>query len=108
MPIKERFLFISSLAILLIPELFWSPISNVVFGIYRDHPYRNNFLIDSDNRGLLMIVILVQLAGVIWPLFYLLLGGKYRNIQQGRAILFFNLFLAIFIICVLYVLWATY
>jgi len=61
MPKKERFLFAISLAMFLIPEIVWGPVSNVLFGFYNEHPYRNNYLMLSDNRVLLIDVILFNL-----------------------------------------------
>mgnify|MGYP001594464676 FL=1 len=56
-------------AMFLIPEILWSPISNFLYIIWKggNMPFilRNNFLMHSDYRKLLLIIIFIQVIGAL-------------------------------------------
>jgi membrane protease YdiL (CAAX protease family) len=92
------------LAMFLVPEILWSPVSNIIFGLIKDMPYRNNFLIQTDNRSLLATVIFLQFLSLLGIDLILWSKKNYKSIKEGRVILGFSFILSTVVLLVLYVL----
>lgn len=57
------------LAMFLLPEILWSSILNMTNAILQNNNvtifFRPNFLMQSDNRSLLLFVLVIQLIGIL-------------------------------------------
>lgn len=73
------------LAMFLVPEILWSPISNFYFELLQTsksggtYPFRDNFLQNSDNLNYLKIVILLQFIGLLLSLILIIKNRKWMN-----------------------------
>ncbi len=87
-----------SLSMFLLPELLWSSIGNFYYEFFQSgdvHPFRNNFLTNSENFGTLKFIFFVQFVGAI--LFLLLVLFKKINKLMKVFLLFFSLLLILII-----------
>ncbi len=97
---QKIWLWISG-ALFLIPELLWSPISNLYYQLTQTSksggtfPFRYNFLQNSDNLNYLKFVVLLQFLGV---LITLILALKNRVIKNKVLKYFFIALLAILLL----------
>ena len=97
------------IAMFALPEIFWSPISNFIFMLFQggNSPValRDNFLIHSDYRKLLIIVVLIQSIGALLSSFMIYKLSIKITYRIFLSILFFIFF--ILSTFVLYLLIAT-
>lgn len=91
----------------LIPEVLWSPIGNSLYSLIKDIPFRSNSLIHSDNRGLLIFIILLQYLGITSLLLFLFKADKYKSLKEGRLVVGLLCLLNLITLFVLYILFAT-
>ena len=103
----QKIWFTVFLAMFVVPEVLWSPLTNFYYGIFRDAPYRRNILSYSDNRDLLIMVVFVQFLGIVGFSSFLFSKKMYRTIKEGRAVLVLSFFLLALILFPLYILIAT-
>lgn len=104
---KQKIWFAVFLAMFAVPEVLWSPVSNVIFGLLKDMPYRDNLLMRTDNRDLLVFTVFTQFLGIFGINSFLLFKKIYRSIKEGLTILVFSLFLWLVVLFVLCILVAT-
>jgi hypothetical protein len=104
---NQKIWFLIFLAMFAVPEVLWSPVSNVIFGLIKDVPYRINFLTQADNRDWLITIIFAQFLGILGVNSLLWFKKEYLSLKEGHSIFLFSLFLALVVLFVLYVLIAT-
>jgi hypothetical protein len=89
------------IAIFAIPEILWSPVLNFYYELSQTsisggtHPFRNNFLQNSDNLKYLKFIIVIQLIGLLLTSFFLL-KNKYNTNKIIKYL--FVLLLVVFLI----------
>ncbi len=97
------------LAMFIVPEVLWSPVGNFIYIFIKggNHPviWRNNFLMQTDFRNLLTLVLFIQFVG--------LLLGSYALIKK-KPKSYFEIFIIVLMLLVLllnffvlYLVWAT-
>jgi hypothetical protein len=68
------------LAMVVLPEILWSPIANIISEFLQNsnnvHPYRNNFLMNPDNITVLNLVLFLQSLGLILSIIILIKTKK--------------------------------
>ena len=104
---KQKIWFAVFLAMFAVPEVLWSPVSNVIFGLLKDMPYRDNLLTGTDNKDLMVFTVFVQFLGTSGMSSFLLFKKMYRNIKEGRAIFGLSLFFSLAVLFALYILLST-
>lgn len=73
------------IAMFAIPEILWSPIANFYYQLSQTsksggtHPFRDNFLQNSDNLSYLKFVVALQFVGLLLLLIYLLRNKYAQN-----------------------------
>lgn len=77
------------LIMFIMPEVLWSPVGNGIYELYlshfgNTHPFKNNFLQNSDNINILSTVLFIQFLGLFAGLVYLLVLQK---LIQHKAVL---------------------
>jgi hypothetical protein len=113
-PTKQKLLLSISLLTLILPELLWSPILNMVYSLtnYSNNGYlpRPSFIFEQTNNIMVILVLLLQFLG---GLFILVISLK--NLNKDGHINFVFLTVAILVsivvlllIACLYALFATY
>ncbi len=105
---KQKIWLGISLALLIIPEILWSPILNFVYTFAQNFNspvlIRPNFLTKSDNRGLVTVVVIFQVIGTLISI-YLFNNVKNNYIKYiGQCALILALISSLF---VLYILFAS-
>ena len=104
---KRKFLLWTSLALFVVPELIWSPITNILFELFQSgnvHPLRDNLLLKAENIFYFRIVNSLQLVGLLATITFLF---KEKNWNLGRWIFFLVLTILVLLnICVLYLSFA--
>jgi len=63
-----------------VPELLWSPVGNFVYQWFQDSnhviPYRDNFLMQSNNINWFSTIVFIQLLGIFLTFVYLIIINK--------------------------------
>ncbi len=99
-----------SVAMFVVPEVLWSPVGNFLYTFYRGGNipviFRNNFLISSDYRSLLISVVFLQSVGALVS-FILLCKSLNKGILKTLLCLVTFLFL-LASFCVFFILLLTY
>jgi len=80
---QKVWLWISA-TMFLVPEILWSPVANFLYTLYKggNRPVilRDNFLLDSDYRKLLIWIVFVQLIGILF------FSGLFSRVSANRVI----------------------
>lgn len=83
------------LIMFIIPELLWSPVSNIVYGLIQNSNHvknlRTNFLTNPDNINIFLIVIFVQLIGSLFG--FLLTTKSHVNLWLKILLIIITLFI---------------
>ena len=97
-----------SLGIFLIPELLWNPILNILYSIFKpvvngsSQIFRSNFLMNSDNIGMLIFIVSLQLLGLLLLLVNLFRINYIKNSSLKYLTILLLLALIIIVCFVLY------
>lgn len=90
----QKFWLWVSIAMFAIPELLWSPIVNFIYIFWKGGNVpiilRDNFLMSSDYRELLIIILFVQFVGALLSAF-LLYNSLPKNLYKLILISFFSI-----------------
>ena len=84
MTTKQKIWFAIFLAMFAVPEVLWSPVSDFYYEFWQSGkigniiPLRQNFLNNSDNVGILKLVIVIQLLS-LFIAFGILLVAKFNS-----------------------------
>jgi hypothetical protein len=96
-------------ALFLIPEFLWSPLWNFSYELWfeehigDENLVRDNFLTNSDNANILMIIFTIQAIGLLGLLFWFLLGKLNKPIKiVGLFLSFFGLLAIVFAFIMFY------
>ena len=88
------------LAMFIVPEILWSPVGNFYYELLQSsesggtHPFRNNFLQNSDNLNNLKFVIFIQFIGLLLFLIYLIKNKKeFNTILRYISMIFLSILL---------------
>lgn len=104
---KQKIWLVVFLGMFIIPELLWEPVGNYIYAFIKDVPFRDNLLMHSDYRNVLIYVLIIQLLGVLLSFILLIKGKLYKNIKGGWMALLFLLILFFISFFILYALLAT-
>jgi hypothetical protein len=104
---KQKIWLLVSSGMFLVPEILFNPIGNSLYSLINDVPFRNNFLMNSDNRILLIFIVLFQYFGISTLLIFLFKDQKYKVITEGRLVVALLCLLNLATLFVLYILFAT-
>ena len=91
------------IAMFLVPEFFWSPVGNFYYQLSQTnqsggtHPFRYNFLQNSDNLVYLKLVLELQVIGLLLLLFFLI-KHKYINNKIARYLIYTLLIILLIIV----------
>lgn len=73
------------IAMFALPEILWSPVINLIYEFLQNtnkvQPWRDNFLMNSDNIAWLSVIYLIQLVGLLGCLM-LIISLKPKNIAM--------------------------
>lgn len=102
---KRKILNSLYLALFLLPEILWSPIGNFIYSFFMptingsSPVLRNNFLLNSDNELLFLIVLIIQFFGI--AIFSMNYKKKYNKRLFDKAIFLICLLLSLVSLSVL-------
>lgn len=89
------------IAMFVVPEIFWSPVTNFYYELTQTNqgggtrPFNYNFLQNSDNVNYLKTTIFIQLLGVV---LFIMFWFKNKN-KINSKVLFWTVFLLALLIC---------
>lgn len=99
----QKVLLVISLALFIVPEMLWSPVTNITYEFLQNsnnvQPLRNNFLINPDNITALNFVLFFQLVGVLAVSVVLF---KVKKNLLGWLALFLSVILILLTACLFY------
>ena len=99
-----------SVAMFVVPEVLWSPVSNFLYTFYKGGNipiiFRDNFLMSSDYRGMVIIIIFLQSFAALTSFILL-----YKSLNKGIlkiSLCLFTCLLTAASFCVFLILLLTY
>ncbi len=76
METKQKTWLWISLAMFIVPEFLWNPVTNIIYGFLQNSnhvkDFRSNFLTNPDNTTFLLTVLFIQLIGLVFSLMYII------------------------------------
>ena len=89
----KKILFIISLCFFIVPEILWSPLSNIMYSVLKPamsgstQILRINFLTNFENINLLLIVIFIQILGLVSSIFLIFKLNSNRWFQFSLSLI---------------------
>src|SRR5690349_9937016 len=104
---KQKIWLAIFLAMFIVPEIIWSPISNYLYAFINNKSFHDSILMSSSYKSALIAVMLFQFLGIILSIALMSKGEKYKNIKEGRVLLFLLAIIGLISFSVIYILLAT-